>query len=170
MNCLRISKCANKLIKTYETNDPFKLAEYLGINIKYEKLQHLKGFYTYILRNRYIVINKDLDEISAKIVCAHEIGHDRFHRGLGINMFQDEMCVSLKTSTPEIQANYFAAELLIPDYNFLELASEDYSYPQIAAALGVHIELAMIKAQLLNSRGHKLNIPYIPNSNFLGKI
>lgn len=170
MNCLNISKCANNLINTYESNDPFKVAEYLGIDLRYKKIQHLKGFYTYILRNRYIVINDNIDEISARIVCAHEIGHDRFHRGLGINMFQDEMCVSLKTSTPEIQANYFAAEFLIPDYSFLELAAEDYTYSQIACTIGVHTELAMIKAQLLNSRGHKLNIPYIPHSNFLGKI
>lgn len=85
-------------------------------------------------------------------------------------MFQDEICISLKTSTPEIQANYFAAEFLITDYNFLELAAEDYTYSQIACTLGVHTELAMIKAQLLNSKGHKLNIPYIPHSNFLGKI
>lgn len=48
--------------------------------------------------------------------------------------------------------------------------AENYTYSQIACALGVHTELAMIKAQLLNSRGHKLNIPYIPRSNFLEKI
>lgn len=28
----------------------------------------------------------------------------------------------------------------------------------------------MIKAHLLNGREHKLNIPYIPHDNFLGKI
>ena len=170
MNCSNISKCANNLVKTYETNNPFKIAQYLGIDLKYKQLQHLKGFYTDILRNRYIVINNNIDEISARIVCAHELGHDRFHRGLGINMFQDEMCVSLKTSTPEIQANYFAAELIIPDEKFLDLVAEDYTYAQIACTLGVHTELAMIKAQLLNSRGHKLNVPYVPGANFLRKI
>ncbi|MGV8983886.1 ImmA/IrrE family metallo-endopeptidase, partial [Clostridium sp.] len=111
-----------------------------------------------------------IDEISARIVCAHEIGHDRFHRGLTINMFQDEACVSLKTSTPEIQANYFAAELLMPDDKFLELVEQDYTYAQIACTLGVHTELALIKAQLLNSKGHNLNVPYVPGANFLGKI
>ncbi|KZL93940.1 ImmA/IrrE family metallo-endopeptidase [Clostridium magnum] len=170
MNCSNISKCANNLIKTYETNNPFKVAEYLGIDLRYKKLQNLKGFYTYILRNRYIVINDNIDEISARVVCAHEIGHDRFHRGLGINMFQDKLCVSLKTSTPEIQANYFAAEFLISDNNFFELASEKCTYDQIASLLGVHTELAMIKAQILNSRGYKLNVPFVPQANFLGKI
>ena len=85
-------------------------------------------------------------------------------------MFQDDMCVSLKTSTPEIQANYFAAELLISDSSFFELSIYNYTYDQIGSELGVHSELAMIKAQLLNSRGHNLNVPYLPQSNFLGKI
>jgi len=85
-------------------------------------------------------------------------------------MFQDEMCVSLKTSMPEIQANYFAAELLIPDDKFLELVAEEYTYSQLACTLGVNTELAIIKAQLLNSRGHNLNVPYVPGANFLGKI
>ena len=170
MNCSYISKCANKLVKTYETNNPFKIAEYLGIDLKYVRLQHLKGFYTYILKNRYIVINSNIDEISARIVCAHELGHDRFHRGHSIKMFQDELCVSLKTSKPEIEANYFAAELLIPDDKFLELVAEEYTYSQIACTLGVHTDLAIIKAQLLNNRGHNLNVPYVPGANFLGKI
>jgi Zn-dependent peptidase ImmA (M78 family) len=170
MNYSNISKCANDLVKTYETNDPFKIAQYLGIDLKYKQLQNLKGFYTYILRNKYIVINNSINEVSARTVCAHEIGHDRFHRGLGINMFQEELCVSLKTSTPEIEANYFAAEFLMPDYKFLELADYDYTYAQIACTLGVHTELAMIKAQILNSRGHKLNVPYVPGASFLGKI
>ena len=170
MDYSNISKCANTLIKNYETTDPFKIAKYLGINVQFKDIYRLKGLYTYILRNRFIVIGNKLDEISARIVCAHEIGHDRFHRGLGINMFQDEMCVSLKTSTPEVEANYFAAELLIPDNRFLELSVDNYTYDQIGGELGVHSELALIKAQLLNSRGHNLNIPYVPQSNFLGKI
>lgn len=170
MNCSKILKCADRLVKTYDTRDPFKIAEYLGINLHYENLKNLKGFYTYILRNRYIVINNNIDEISARIVCAHEIGHDRFHRGLGINMFQDEFCVSLKKSLPEIESNFFAAEILIPDDSFLNLAFENYTCSQIASNLGVHAELAIIKAQILNSKGYYFKIPYLPSSNFLGKI
>lgn len=69
-------------------------------------------------------------------------------------MFQDEMCVSLKTSTSEIEANYFATEFLISDDKFLELAYENCTYNQIAYTLRVHKELAMINARLLNSKGY----------------
>lgn len=167
MDYCRIMSVANTISNKFETRNPFKIAACLGINLRFDKLGHLKGFYTCILKNRYIAINENLDDISAKIVCAHEIGHDRFHRGLGVNMFKDEMCISLKTATPEIESNYFAAELLIPDDRFFELAGENATYEHLAYELEVHKELVMIKARLLNARGHKLNIPYIPNANFL---
>lgn len=167
MGCSHISKCVTELINKYKTNDPFKIAEYLGIEIHYKKLNSLKGFYTYMLRNKYIVINDELDNVSAKIVCAHEIGHDRFHRGLGTNMFRDEMCISYKTSTQEIEANRFAAELLISDYDFLRLASNDYTCNEMALELSVHSELIMIKAQILNSKGNNFNIPCLKTANYL---
>lgn len=165
-----IYKCANRLIKTYETNNPFKITEHLKIQIEYKKIGSLKGFYTCILRNKYIVLNEDMDDISAKIVCAHELGHDRFHRNLGINLFKDELCVSMKTYTPELEANYFAAELLIYDNDFLKLTTNGYTYEEIAKILEVHTELVLIKAQLLNGRGHKLNVPYLPSANFLNRV
>lgn len=85
-------------------------------------------------------------------------------------MFQDETCVSLKTSIPEIQANYSAAELLMADDKFLDLVAQDYAYSQIACSVRVHKDLAIIKAQLLNSRGHNLSVPYVPGADFWGKI
>ncbi|MBZ9623304.1 hypothetical protein G9F71_010625 [Clostridium sp. FP2] len=58
----------------------------------------------------------------------------------------------------------------MPDDKFLELVAQDYTYSQIACILGVHTELVLIKAQLLNRKGHNLNIPYVPGADFLGKI
>lgn len=80
------------------------------------------------------------------------------------------MCISLKTSPPEIEANYLAAEILISDNKFIELSFENYTFVQIASEIGVLPELVMIKAHLLNCRGYKLNVPYIPQANFLGKV
>lgn len=162
-----ITKVATALKQTFETNDPFKIASSLGINYRFDKLGSLKGFYTVILRNRYIVLNENLDEISSRIVCAHEIGHDRFHKKLGIKTFQEESCVSIKTSIPEIEANCFSAQLLIEDDEFLYLAHNGYTYENLACELNVHIELALIKAQILNTQGCNLKIPYIPKSNYL---
>ena len=162
-----ITKVATALKEKFETRDPFKIASNLGISYRFGNLVSLKGFYTVILRNRYIVINENLDEISSKIVCAHEIGHDRFHRKLGLKTFQEESCVSFKTSIPEIEANCFSAQLLINDEDFLSAANNGYTYDNLACELNVHVELALIKAQILNSQGYNINIPYNPKSNYL---
>lgn len=58
----------------------------------------------------------------------------------------------------------------MPNNKVLELAAEYFTYSKVASTLGVHTKLAIIKVQLLNSKGHKLNIPYIPQANFLGNI
>ena len=50
-----ISK-ANKLIKTYGTSDPFDLADRLGIIVKPTVFTKLRGAYTVLLRNRFILL------------------------------------------------------------------------------------------------------------------
>lgn len=42
-----------------------------------------------------------------------------------------------------------------------------YTYEQVAS--DVHEELAVIKGTILYRQGHKLNIPYVPKSTYLGK-
>jgi hypothetical protein len=53
---------ANALVKRYKTRNPFELAEYLNITIKYGEFSKLKGFYNYSYRNRFIVLNSRLDK------------------------------------------------------------------------------------------------------------
>ncbi|NMM65823.1 hypothetical protein HBE96_24915 [Clostridium sp. P21] len=47
---------------------------------------------------------------------------------------------------------------------------ENYLLANIATILVAHTELAMIKAQILNNRGYKLNVLYVPQANFLEKV
>lgn len=163
-----IHEDARKLIKKHKTSVPFQLAKLLKIDVVYKDTNSLKGIYVNILRNKYIVLNNNLDEITAKIACAHELGHHVKHRNLGIKVFQDEFCISRKSSILEVEANIFAAEFLISDEDILELMSYGYTYNQIAADLKVHTELVIIKAKSLNKRGHALNIPYLCSLNYLG--
>ncbi|MEG2935539.1 MAG: ImmA/IrrE family metallo-endopeptidase, partial [Clostridium sp.] len=151
-----IHKSVLKLKKKYKTSNPLNLAKELNIDVCYKETTSLKGFYVNILRNKYIVLSSTLTEEEIRIICAHELGHHILHRNLGIKMFQDELCISKIKSIPEIEANYFAAELLIDDEDMEELISYGYSYEEIAAELGVHKELVIIKGTLLNKRGYKL--------------
>lgn len=160
---------ANALVKRYKTRNPFELAEYLNIIIKYGEFSKLKGFYNYTYRNRFIVINSRLDEAEQLITCGHELGHDRLHRSQAkLGLMQDYNIYNV-SNVYELEANFFTAQLLIDDEDFFDYASMGYTAGQMAAELNVHEELIIIKATILNKQGHKLNIPYIPDSNYLGK-
>jgi Zn-dependent peptidase ImmA (M78 family) len=73
------------------------------------------------------------------------------------------------SDTCEIEANYFAAQLLVNDEEIIDYAAMGYTSSQIAAKLNVHEELILMKANILNRQGYKFNISYIPDSNYLGK-
>ena len=84
MNAEQLSKVGSDLVRRCGTRDPFQIANALGINVMddCENLGSLKGMYCIVKRNRFIFLNKGLSPQMKRIVCAHEIGHDRLHRAL----------------------------------------------------------------------------------------
>lgn len=164
-----IIKQADALVRRYKTRNPFELADQLKITLKYGDFAQLKGFYNYTFRNRFIVINSRLDEIEQTITCSHELGHDRLHRKQARLGLMKDYHIFNVTDLYEREANLFAAQLLIPDGDFLDCASMKYTHAQIAAELNVHEELAVIKGTILNKQGYSLHIPYQPSSTYLGE-
>lgn len=164
-----IIKQADVLVRQYKTRNPLELAAHLNITVKYAEFTQLKGFYNYAYRNRFIVLNSRLNEIEQNITCSHELGHDRLHRKqakLGLLRNYDIYNVA---NVCEREANIFAAQLLISDRDFLDCASNHYTFAQIASELNVHEELALIKGSIINGQGHNLNIPYLPSPAYLGR-
>jgi len=147
---------AKWLIKQYETRDPFRIAGELGIHVEYKDLGKLKGMYTVIKRNRFAVINNNLDEYIQRLVCAHEIGHDQFHRALALDGWLHEFMLYNMKTRPEYEANIFAAELLLPDDEILELIDIGYDYEQIASVMYSDINLVGIKMGSLIRQGYNL--------------
>ncbi|MBQ4542969.1 MAG: ImmA/IrrE family metallo-endopeptidase [Clostridia bacterium] len=76
---------AVKLSGYSDSRDPFEICNSAGVNVVFADIGELKGMYKYIKRNRYIVISDKLDEKTARIVCAHELGHDVLHRSFAKN-------------------------------------------------------------------------------------
>ncbi|WP_379130918.1 ImmA/IrrE family metallo-endopeptidase [Paenibacillus sp. sgz500958] len=102
----------NSLIKKYKTNCPFELSRALGIHIRYMDLgEGTKGLYYRKLRRRFIVIHNELSLEWQRFVCAHELGHDRLHKG--INRFFLEESSYFCPGKLERQANSFAVKLLM---------------------------------------------------------
>lgn len=101
-----------KLVKKHKTNCPFTIARNLNIIINFEDLgDNTRGFYYRVLRRRYICIHKDLSDEWKRFVCAHELGHDRLHKGVS-QFFVDEHSFFLPGKL-ERQANEFAVNLLL---------------------------------------------------------
>jgi Zn-dependent peptidase ImmA (M78 family) len=160
---------ACRIVRLSESRDPLKIARDIGIHVTYENsFSSLKGMYTLIRKNRFIILNGNIDDRLQKMVCAHEIGHDRFHRHLAKGGALQEFVLYDMRVRPEYEANLFAADLLIDDNDILELIKNEYDVIQIAAELETDINLALIKIDGLRQRGYDVRAPYRPQSDFLG--
>jgi Zn-dependent peptidase ImmA (M78 family) len=106
-----VDEIIRKLIRKYKTSCPFELAQALGIHIRYNDLgTSTKGLYYRKLRRRFIVIHNQLSPEWQRFVCAHELGHDRLHKG--ISRFFLEEHSYFAPGKFELQANRFAIQLL----------------------------------------------------------
>mgnify|MGYP002752544173 CR=1 FL=1 len=99
------------LIARHRTRNPFKLARALNIEIIYQDLGEVRGFFKKILRRKYIFINSELSEFDQKLVCAHELGHAILH---------SSNRKILRKSKIEDEANLFASWLLFPSDDVVE--------------------------------------------------
>ena len=159
MNAEQLSKVGSDLVRRCGTRDPFQIANALGINVMddCENLGSLKGMYCIVKRNRFIFLNKDLSPQMKRIVCAHEIGHDRLHRALAKKHGLQEFVLYDMATKPEYEANIVAAEILLDSDEILEYIY-DYGYTseQIARAMHTDINLVALKIAHLAETGHKL--------------
>jgi Zn-dependent peptidase ImmA (M78 family) len=162
-----IYKEVQEIIRRTNTRDPFQIAREMGIHVIInDDFRKLKGMYKVINRSRFIFISGSLSAREQRIVCAHELGHDRFHRHFAkTRPMQDFM---LYETSSENEANIFAAELLIDDEDVLQLTADGYDVFQVAAQLGYDISLVLVKIDEMRKRGHEMRVPYRPQAGFMG--
>ncbi|EHR4738444.1 ImmA/IrrE family metallo-endopeptidase [Enterococcus faecalis] len=111
MNLPNIDVKIKKLVQTYETRNPYKLANRLGIIIFEEELGEIMGYYNRFKKIKMIHVNSSLSEQDKIITCAHELGHSLLHPNENTPMLSQQTIVSeLKI---EKEANYFATKLII---------------------------------------------------------
>jgi Zn-dependent peptidase ImmA (M78 family) len=147
------------LVKKYQTRDPKKLASELHLQVRYDKgFGKLKGLYLTHNRNRFVYLNGNLDEKTARIVLAHEIGHDTLHRELAKSKAFREFTLYQMDTRPEYEANLFAAEILIDTDKILELINRELDVEQIAKLLEIDVNLIAIKVSSLIKQGYNLRV------------
>ncbi|MEC2133489.1 ImmA/IrrE family metallo-endopeptidase [Brevibacillus centrosporus] len=106
-----IARRTKNLVNKYRTNCPFKLAKILNITILYLDLPDgVKGYCQRAFRRKFIVLDQKLTEDEQLFVCAHELGHLLFHKG--ISHYFIEQRTYFVVGKYERQANRFAALLL----------------------------------------------------------
>jgi Zn-dependent peptidase ImmA (M78 family) len=137
----RITRLIKYYTKLYGTNDPFKIAKNLNIEIFFVRLGKIAGYYKYLKHHKCIYINSDLDEDFAKVVMAHELGHAILHWKENCTFMSRHTL--LLTSNIEKQANTFAAHLLITDDMLQEYAG--YTKDQFCACTGYPRELLELR-------------------------
>ena len=135
----------DKLVKKYGTRDPFRLADELGVIVQFSDLKSLSGLYTPMKRQRVILLNSGLrnDENNKYLnaVMAHELGHAILHRESQCYFYSNN--TFFLKSKPEIEANTFAAELLISDKDIFE--HQCYTAEQMARVTGYEKKLIEIR-------------------------
>ncbi|GLB31635.1 ImmA/IrrE family metallo-endopeptidase [Lacrimispora amygdalina] len=164
-----IQNVANKLIKKFDTRDPFQLCQAIGVEVFYADLGSLKGMYKYLKKNRFAVINENLDPFTKTLVCAHELGHDILHQNLARKVCLQEFILYDMKNRPEYEANLFASEILLPDNIILNLARDGYDIEQISKELCTDINLIALKVSSMNTRGYRFNNTIDAKSDFLRK-
>lgn len=134
---------ALRLVKKYDTSDPFKICKELNIRIFYTDLGTTRGLYTYNKRNKFITINSGLEEPECQIVCAHELGHAILHHDSN-RVYLDSIMLT-RPNVEENEANCFAAHLLVPDETLQEYRGFEFSINQIASDLGLPVNILELK-------------------------
>lgn len=138
-----VKQKVNTLIKHFHTNDPFALAKCKGIEVLYEPLGNIYGYYSHYKRIRIIHINQCLSESLRRFTCAHELGHALLHQGTNTSFLKSKTFFS--TDRIEREANTFAVELLMPDTYLYQLQDTKLSIYEAAEMYGVPREVCGLK-------------------------
>lgn len=138
----KIRRLVAYYVRKYNTNDPFKIAEHLGIQVYFVPLGNVSGNYRYFERTKCIFINSDIDDSNYLMtIMAHELGHALLH-------WKENCCFMahrtlLLTSKIERQANLFAAYLLITDNNLKDFIG--FTVEQFSECTGFDIDLINLR-------------------------
>ena len=69
----KIYDFTNKIKKQFRTNDPYRLAKYLGIDVAYKHFGNLKGMYTIVNKCCYIFLH---DEFYVGMLAFQVLSHE----------------------------------------------------------------------------------------------
>lgn len=136
-----IKQLVNYYVRKFNTRNPYELAKCLNVEVQIGTLGNQAGCYMFLKNHKCIFLNEELEENEMQLVMAHELGHAIMHRKENCYFIRNKTL--LLNSKMEIEANTFAAELLIPDELILE--NPGLSESQIARLTGYNEQIMKFK-------------------------
>ncbi len=135
------------------------MAERLGIKVYEADLTDisgsLSGFITYddpaTKSHPEIFIEESMSPGRKKFTLAHELGHHFLHQGMKLRLDNLDYSSNSKDTLEEIEANYFAATLLMPRELLLRLIDQKKSVEEISDYFQVSLSAARNRIRWVTS-------------------
>lgn len=149
----KIYEDSKNLIKTHKTRDPRQILEDRGVFlIPFKSPTQLLGMYKVIKRNRFVFYNPYVEEPIINMVLAHELGHDYYHRDQIKDGVAEYELFDIRTDM-EIEANIFAAHLLLDENRLIDDITQGYTYNELASMYDVNANLMIFKLNEMQRMG-----------------
>ena len=105
------------------------------------------------------------------VVWVHDLGIDIFPRVRANphDSLPEFVLFDMRTKH-EYEANAFAAHLMIDDDQLIDYMRQGYDVVKLSSLMGTNINLLLVKLNEMNRMGWRLNIPYMPHSDFLKNV
>lgn len=132
------------IAEKHQTTNPFEIASRKNIIVMFEDLGNTLGFYSTYKRMKFIHINNQIDEITQRFVCAHELGHALLHPKANTPFLRNQTLFSVDRL--EVEANTFAVELLLSDDMISEYENTNLSIQEVAEIHGIPKNFARLKS------------------------
>lgn len=133
-----IRRKVEALCRKYQTRDPLQICQEKGIQVVFECLGSVRGYYSCSHRIKVIHINEALDEPQKLFTCCHELGHALLHPKTNTPYLRANTLFSVDRL--EKEANLFAVCMMYPQ-DYLRQEFEGYSSVQVSERLKLPLEL-----------------------------
>lgn len=158
------------LINNHKTRDPRQILEERNVHlIAFKKNTKLLGMYKIIKGISFVFYNPFVDERIQNMVFAHELGHDMFHKDQATEDLIEYELFDI-TSEMELEANIFAAHLLLDEDLLMDDIREGYTYNQLAAMYDVNVNLMIFKLNEMHRMGMPIRSETPSESTFFRDI
>lgn len=164
----QIYQDSKNLIKEFKTRDPREILEGRGVKlIAFKEPTKLLGMYKVIMRNRFVFYNPFVDERIVNMVLAHELGHDLYHRAQLKDGIAEYELFDIRTDM-ELEANIFAAHLLLDENALIDDITQGYTYNELASLYDVNANLMIFKLNEMHRMGMPIRKSEVDSKFFTG--